>query len=98
VAVIVLAPEAAAPTQALIALCSDSTGIVSVSTTPSATKRENAITISVWGVMGYAANTSGFIWRIAWATASFPVKANLSFIICPPLCSHIFRSSKASFA
>src|SRR4030042_6964257 len=69
VAVIVLAPAAAAPTHALIALCSDSTGIISVFTLPSATYWQNPITISVCGVIGYAATTSGSICFIAYAAA-----------------------------
>jgi len=58
VAVNALAPAAAAPTHALIAECSDSTGTNSVCTSPLATNSEYFSTIIVCGVMGYAATTS----------------------------------------
>ena len=66
---------AEAPIVALIALCSDSTATNSVFTLPSATNWENIWAISVAGVIGYAATTSGFIWRMASAIASLPVFA-----------------------
>ena len=69
VAVITLAPAALAPTQALIAECSDSTKIISVSTSPSATYFANLSIMGVCGVIGYAATTSGLICFIAKAAA-----------------------------
>ncbi len=52
VAVKVRAPAAAEPTQALMALCSLSTGMNSASRWPSATSSERCSTMWVWGVMG----------------------------------------------
>ncbi len=52
VAVKVLTPEAAAPMQALRALCSDSTLIISASSSPLAMYSESFSTTAVWGVMG----------------------------------------------
>ena len=52
VAVIVLAPAASEPTQALMALCSLSTGINTVSTFPFETKEVKYCGISVEGVIG----------------------------------------------
>src|SRR3989339_2144285 len=69
------APADAAPMHADIAECSDSTGIYSALTRPSAKNCANIITTSVAGVIGYAATTSGFICRMASAIASFPVFA-----------------------
>ena len=86
VAVIALAPAASAPTQALIALCSLSTATNSVSTAPLLTKVEKYCGISVDGVIGKAATTSGFICFIAVAAASLPLKRSLILIIqLPPL-------------
>ncbi len=52
VAVMARAPAAEAPTAALMAECSLSTGTNSVVTAPSATKLEKRMTMSVWGEMG----------------------------------------------
>ena len=52
VAVMTRAPAAAAPTQALMALCSLSTGTNSVLTRPSATNWEKVCTVAVCGVIG----------------------------------------------
>ena len=71
-AVMTRAPEMEAPTQADIAECSLSTATYSESTLPFATKSAKRIGISVDGVMGYAATTSGLIWRIASAKARLP--------------------------
>ena len=83
VAVSVLAPAASEPMAALMALCSLSTGTKTVSTLPSATKLEKYCGTSVEGVMGNAGITSGLIWRIAMAMASFPDKRSLIFILLP---------------
>src|SRR5512133_1676201 len=77
VAVMTRAPAADAPTQALIAECSDSTVTYSVWTRPSATNLANSSTIVVCGVMGYAAIMSGAHWRIASATRRLPVVATV---------------------
>ena len=69
-----LAPAASAPIQALIALCSLSTATNSVSTKPLLTKLEKYCGISVEGVIGNAATTSGLICFIAIAEASLPLK------------------------
>ena len=66
------APAASAPTQADMDECSDSTGTKTVSTCPSATYWAKYWGISVEGVMGKAAKTSGLIWRMAVAMASLP--------------------------
>ena len=71
-AVMTRAPAAEAVTQAVMAECSLSTVTKFVSTSPLATNSANFMIISVEGVMGYAATTSGFIWRIASAKAQFP--------------------------
>ncbi len=71
-AVITLAPETDAARQALMAECSLSTVTRLVSTSPSATNSENFMGMSVDGVMGYAATTSGLICLMASATAQFP--------------------------
>ena len=65
VAVMALAPAAQAPMVALMELCSDSTGMNSVSISPFAIKVETICGISVEGVMGNAAMTSGFTCLIA---------------------------------
>ena len=65
VAVTALAPAAAAPMQVDMEECSLSTVTYSVSTLPSATYCAKYCGISVDGVMGKAAKTSGLIWRIA---------------------------------
>ena len=78
VAVITLPPAADAPMQALIALCSLSTSIISVFTSPFDTKLVNLCIMSVAGVIGYAALTSGLTCLKALATASFPVTATIS--------------------
>ena len=86
VAVIALAPAASAPIHALIALCSLSTATNSVSTVPFATNVEKYCGISVDGVIGNAATTSGFICFIAVAAASFPLNLSLILInLHPPL-------------
>ena len=59
VAVKTRAPAAEAPMAALMALCSDSTRITSVSTSPLATNSANLCISSVCGVIGYADATSG---------------------------------------
>ena len=76
--------------QALIALCSLSTSIISVFTLPSDTKLVNLCIISVAGVMGYAALTSGLTCLNASATASFPVTATILPVSGPsfPLLFH----------
>ena len=81
----VLAPAASEPMQALMALCSLSTGMNSVSTCPLATKLVKYCGISVEGVIGYAGMTSGLIWRMAVATASFPDKRSLIPMLSYPL-------------
>jgi hypothetical protein len=48
----VRAPAAEEPMQALMALCSDSTGTNSASRWPSATNSDRCSTMWVWGVMG----------------------------------------------
>ena len=86
VAVIALAPAADAPIVADIALCSLSTATNSVSTSPFATNVEKYCGISVDGVIGNAATTSGLICFIAIAVASFPLNLSLILIIQhPPL-------------
>src|SRR4030042_1604775 len=72
VAVKVLAPTADAPRQALMAECSDSTGTYSASSSPSATSSASPSTISLCGVMGYAAMTSASASFTACATATEP--------------------------
>ena len=52
VAVKVRAPAAAVPQQVLMAACSDSTGMNSASSSPSATISERCSTTWVWGVIG----------------------------------------------
>jgi len=65
VAVSVLAPAASDPMLALIAECSLSTGINSVSISPFAMYVETICGISVDGVIGNAGITSGFTCLIA---------------------------------
>ena len=65
VAVTARAPAASAPMQADMEECSDSTVTNSVFTLSSATYWAKYWGISVEGVMGNAANTSGSIWRMA---------------------------------
>src|SRR5512144_3064595 len=77
VAVATRPPAAEAPMQALMALCSLSTRIVSVSTLPFETNEVNDSMMPVDGVMGYAGMTSGFNWRSASATAWLPVTATV---------------------
>src|SRR5208283_1908682 len=77
-------PAAAAPTQALKELCSLSTRITSVLSCPLATKPVNLCIMSVAGVIGYAAHTSGAPCLKALATASFPETATNFAITCPP--------------
>src|SRR5699024_10585228 len=81
VAVMALAPAASAPMHALIALCSLSTATNSVSTSPLSTYVEKYCGISVDGVIGNAATTSGFICFIAKAVASFPLNLSLILIL-----------------
>src|SRR5450759_2954605 len=73
-------PAAEAPTQALIAECSDSTVTYSVCTRPFATNLANSSTIVVCGVMGYAAIMSGAHWRMASATSTLPVTARVFWV------------------
>ena len=77
VAVTARAPAASAPMQADMELCSDSTGTNSVLTSPSATYWAKYWGISVEGVMGKAAITSGSICFMAKAMASLPDKRSL---------------------
>ena len=65
----VRAPTATEPQQTLIAECSDSTGMNSASSSPSATSSARCSTMWVCGVMGYAATTSTFAILIASAAA-----------------------------
>jgi hypothetical protein len=71
----VRAPASAAPIEALIAECSDSTLMISVDALPSATNLAKPWMMGVCGVIGYTGMTSGSIWRIACATASPPVRS-----------------------
>src|SRR3990172_4805242 len=91
VAVATRPPAAAAPMQALIALCSLSTRIVSVSTLPFDTNDVNDSMMPVDGVMGYAGITSGFNWRSASATAWFPVTATVFVVVTPMLFALLFH-------
>src|SRR3972149_4580659 len=80
VAVKVRAPTAAAPRQALMAECSDSTGMYSASSSPLATSSARCSTMWVCGVMGYAATTSGLQSLTASATAmdtSTPIRVDI---------------------
>ena len=77
VAVMARAPAASAPMQADIELCSDSTGTNSVFTSPLATYWAKYWGISVEGVMGKAAITSGSICFMAKAMASLPERRSL---------------------
>ena len=79
-----LAPAASAPIVADIALCSLSTATNSVFTSPLLTNVEKYCGISVDGVIGNAATTSGFICFIAIAAASLPLKRSLIDISFPP--------------
>jgi hypothetical protein len=54
----VRAPAAAAPTQAAIAECSDSTVMKVAGSWPEAVISDRSSTIIVWGVIGYAEITS----------------------------------------
>ena len=65
VAVTARTPAASAPMQVDMDECSDSTVTYSVSTCPFATYCAKYCGISVEGVMGKAANTSGLICRMA---------------------------------
>jgi hypothetical protein len=85
VAVKDLAPAACAPIAADRALCSLSTGINSVSTSPLAAKEEKMKGISVDGVIGKADMTSGLICRMALATASLPDNLSLIDIYLSPI-------------
>ena len=77
VAVTARAPAASAPMQADMELCSDSTGTNSVFTSPLATYWAKYWGISVEGVMGKAAMTSGSICFMAKAMASLPESLSL---------------------
>ena len=77
VAVTARAPAASAPMQADRELCSDSTGTNSVFTSPLATYWAKYWGISVEGVMGKAAITSGSICFMAKAMASLPERRSL---------------------
>ena len=77
-------PAASAPTQADREECSLSTVMNSVSTLPSATYWAKYWGISVEGVIGNMANTSGLIWRMAVAMASLPLSLSLILIITVP--------------
>src|SRR5512135_3103857 len=91
VAVATRPPAAEAPMQALIALCSLSTRIVSVSTLPSDTNLVNDSMMPVEGVMGYAGITSGFSWRKASATAWLPVTATVLIDVIAMLFALLFH-------
>ena len=84
VAVTALQPAASAPRHAESDECSLSTQINSVSTLPSATYCAKYWGISVEGVMGNIANTSGLICLIAVAMASLPESLSLILISLPP--------------
>ena len=83
-AVITLAPDTEAPTHAVIAECSLSTATYSESTWPFATNSANFTGISVEGVIGYAATTSGLTCLIASAKARLPDV--ISFLLFNMIC------------
>ena len=91
VAVATRPPAAEAPMQALMALCSLSTRIVSVSTLPSETNLVKDSMMPVDGVIGYAGITSGFSWRSASATAWLPVTATVLVVVAPMLFALLFH-------
>src|SRR5574342_270514 len=93
VAVATRPPAAAAPMHALMALCSLSTRIVSVSTLPSDTNFVNDSMMPVEGVIGYAGMTSGFNWRNASATAWLPVTATV-FVATAMLFALLFHDDR----
>ena len=93
-----LAPAASAPIQALIALCSLSTATNSVSTCPLLTNVEKYCGISVDGVIGKAATTSGLICLIATAEASFPLKRSLILILFSNSFLHFYCTERANLA
>ena len=80
----VLAPADADAVHSVSAECSDSTHTNSVVTSPLATYSANFSTMIVWGVMGYAAHTSGSICLHASATALSPLIAMSCVILTPP--------------
>ena len=84
VAVTAREPAADAPMVALMAECSLSTLTYSVCTRPSATNLSNSSTMMVWGVMGYAAMTSGSAWRSALATMMSPDAAKTVWVAIMP--------------
>ncbi|OPY41553.1 MAG: hypothetical protein A4E40_00585 [Methanoregulaceae archaeon PtaU1.Bin059] len=86
----VLAPVTLAPMQAAIAECSLSTGMYWLLNSPDVTYSAICSTISVCGVMGYAATTDGQACFTAAATALLPV-ATVS-ISLPPLFSGAVHS------
>ncbi len=83
-AVMTLAPDIDAPTHAVIAECSLSTATYSESTLPLGTNSANFTGISVEGVIGYAATTSGFTCLIASAKARLPEV--ISFLLFNMVC------------
>ncbi len=99
-AVNVLAPVAAAARHAVRALCSDSTHMNSVSTSPLCTYSLNLSTIMVCGVIGYAATTSTSDCFTAYATASSPLSASTFclataiFVSASPYSRTIFMASR----
>src|SRR5512145_1030969 len=93
VAVATRPPAAEAPMQALMALCSLSTRIVSVSTLPSDTNLVKDSMMPVDGVMGYAGMTSGFNWRKASATAWLPVNATVLVVVIAMLFALLFHDN-----
>src|SRR5512143_1126387 len=93
VAVATRPPAADAPMQALMALCSLSTRIVSVSTLPSDTNLVKDSMMPVDGVMGYAGMTSGFSWRKASATAWLPVTATILVVVIAMLFALLFHDN-----
>ena len=88
VAVNVRTPVMLAPIQAAIAECSLSTGIYRLFIWPLVTKSAIVSTISVCGVIGYAATTAGRACLTAFAIALFPVA--ISFMPTPPLPRRVF--------
>ncbi len=83
-AVNVLAPAEDEDVHRVRAECSDSTQTNSVETSPLATYSANFSTMMVWGVMGYAAHTSGSICFHASATALSPFIPMSCPIFTPP--------------
>ena len=80
----VLAPAEHEDVHRVSAECSDSTQTNSVVTSPLATYSANFSTMMVWGVIGYAAHTSGSICFHARATALSPLMAMSWLILTPP--------------